>query len=291
MPSTLNSARDWSAILVALFALGVPSGLVAEGLPARGILVEGGMVSVEAGVRADPTRPPVPFGKTKQPTLYFFELKNETPVDLWIELEFQRPDKKAKSDFGRVEAGKVGHWSWPALGVVWNEPIPVRVRVYADEGRAKRLAEKEMNMFFEEAEKEAFFNPPKSNVKGLRTIGLISGWREMGLSTCKPTGTVADASLSLDLCKALWKQESVDHPDCEHPITAVKSLDSARSALLAKQPEAFRNRAEAFRSQGDMILETWSVRSCDAVTDYEVMMIKAPQGGTDFKTAPVRADG
>lgn len=143
-------------------------------------------------------------------------------------------------------------------------------------------------MFFEETDKEEFSKLPKTR-GGQTTVKVLSGWREMIAQDCKPTGSVADGSLALDLCKSLWKQESVNHADCGHPIAAVKPLDAARSALLAKQPEEFRNRAEAFRTNGDLMLEIWSVKSCDSVTDYEVMMIKAPQGGTDFKTEPVRA--
>lgn len=290
MHSILNARKAGFALLVLSVVLSSPSGARAGGLFARGIAVEGGLVSVEAGVMGDPSRPPLPFGKSKQPVRYFVDLKNETAADLWADVELQRPEKKAKSDFGRVRAGMVGHWTWPAIGVVWNEPVPVRVKIYADEARSKQVAEKEMNMFFEETDKEEFSHLPKTR-GGQTTVQVLSGWREMVLQSCKPVGTVANEELTRDLCKDLWKKESVDHAECEHPITAVKPLDPARSALLAKQPEDFRNRADAFRSKGDLILETWSVKSCDSVTDYEVMMIKAPQGGTDFMTAPVRAGG
>lgn len=290
MHSIPNARKAGFALLALSVVLGSPSAARAGGQFARGIAVEGGLISVEAGVMGDPSRPPLPFGKSRQPVRYFVDLKNETPADLWFDVELQRPEKKAKSDFGIVRAGYVGHWTWPAIGVVWNEPVPVRVKIYADEGRAKQLAEKEMNMFFEEKDKEEFSKLPKTR-GGQTTVQVLTGWREMEFKHCKPTGSVAVDSLALDLCKELWKQESVNHAECGHPITAVKPLDPARSVLLAKQPEDFRNRADAFLSKGDLVLETWSVKSCDSVTDYEVMMIKAPQGGTDFMTAPIRAGG
>ena len=122
MHSMLNATRAGSAFLAVSVVLGTSSGALAAGLFARGIAVEGGLVSVEAGVMGDPSRPPLPFGRSKQPVRYFVDLKNETPADLWLDVELQRPEKKAKSDFGRVRAGYVGHWTWPAIGVVWNEP-------------------------------------------------------------------------------------------------------------------------------------------------------------------------
>ena len=118
---------------------------------------------------------------------------------------------------------------------------------------------------------------------------IVSGWHEMKESHCHFEGSVADESLRSDICHNIWKLESVAYPACEHPIAGVEPLDNSASALLAAQPEDFRARAEAFRAKGDLHLEKWTVKSCDALNMYEVMMIKAPQGGTDFMVRALAA--
>lgn len=272
----------------ALALLLAPGAHAASGLPARAIAVEGGMVSVVGGIMADDSRPSMPFGKMKYPTTYFFFLENETPSDLWAEVGFKlEEDKKEKHDSGKIEAGKTSRWSWPSFDVPWGEPVSVHITIFRDKKQTEQLAESTMTMMFDESEKETFHHPPKPKEKGATVLGLISGWPEMGASNCAPEGTVADKALKFDICNDLWKKESIRHTECKHPIVAVKPMDMATSALLAKQPDDFRGRAEAFHAKGDLNIEVWSVKSCDDVTDYEVMMIKAPQGGTDFSTAPV----
>jgi hypothetical protein len=276
--------------IVALGAVCLAASAVAgdlDILPARALSVGGGLIAVRGGLMGDPSRPAGLVGKMRYPTLYFVLLKNETSSPVWAEVAMRLPDKKkAKSDFGQVKAGDDGYWRWPAYDAIWDESISIHISVYADEGRKEKLAEKEMAMNLDGSSKDLLYHPPKAE-RGQRSAVLISGWREMSPDQCKVDGTAADDALRIDICLDLWKQESVDHMECEHRLTEAKSLDASQSALLAKQPAEFRDRADAYRAKGDLILERWSVTSCDVVTPYEVMLIKSPQGGTDIMTAPL----
>lgn len=256
-------------------------------LPTRALAIQDGLIGVEGGVMGDPSRFPGLVGKLRYPTLYFVTLKNETSLPVWAEVQMRLPKKKTKSTFGSVKAGMEGHWRWPSYDVIWNEPIPIQISVYGDEGRANKLAEREMTMYFDGSLKDLLYHPPKAHGGQTSTV-LISGWHEMNPSLCKIEGSAADEELRADICLTLWKYESVDHLDCEHRIVGAERLDAAQSTLLAAQPEDFRGRAEVFQAKGDLILEKWSVKSCEVLTPYEVMLIKAPQGGTDILVAPVR---
>ncbi len=258
-----------------------------EYVPPRAIAIEGGLIAAQAGVMNDPNRPPLPFGKLKYPTIHFVILANETAAPIWAEVEIRVPDRKPTKDFGGIGPGKSGHWQWPGFGTVFDQPIPVRISIYADERRARSLAEYETTIYFDGAHKADLFSPHKAP-SGAVAVGLITGWHEMNESLCDFAGTLAEDTLRRDICHRLWKLESVKHRDCEHPVTGVEPLEPDASALLKAQPEDFRGRADAFRAKGDLILEKWTVKSCEAVTAYEVMMIKAPQGGTDFLVGTVQ---
>lgn len=250
--------------------------------PMRGISIEGGLVGVEAGVTTDPSRPPLPFGRLKNPTIYFVALTNETPATVWADVAVRLPGKPAAmKDFGSMAPGNTGYWRWQSFGAVFDQPISVHVTLYNDRKKTSTLADKEMTMQLDSAEKDLLFNVPAAPA-GETSIGVLSGWPEMRQAHCKFEGTTADDSLRWDICVRLWEHESVDHTQCEHQVVRAEPLDVTTSALLAAQPEEFRGRADAFHAQGNLKLEKWTLKRCDADVAYEVMMIKAPQGGTDF---------
>jgi hypothetical protein len=250
-------------------------------LPTRAIAFEGGLIAVEGGVMRDPSRTAGIVGKMRYPTIYFVNLRNETAAPVWAEVSLNVPGKKPKSDFGLVKAGGDSLWRWPAYDAEWDTAIPIEISVYADEARARELATRRMNLYFDASEKELLHKPPQV-AGGKTTTVLISGWHEMDLSRCAVEGSAADRALQSDVCLSLWKNESIGHLDCDHQIVRAEPLAADQSALLAAQPEDFRTSAEAFRSRGALIMEKWTVKSCEVETPYEVMLIKAPQGGTDI---------
>ena len=225
----------------------------------------------------------------RYPSIHFVVMTNETPSAFWAEVAVTPPEqeKEKKVFWGPLAVGKQGIWRWPTYDAAFGKPMPVRITVYGDEARTKKLGEQAMTMYFGESEKASFHQPPKQH-EGRVSVVALSGWREMGESLCSVEGSVADPDLRRDICHSIWKNESLDHMDCEHRFTGVEKLHAEKSKLLAAQPEEFRGRADAYLNKGDLVLEKWSVKSCDAETSYEVMLIKAPQGGTDIMTAPVR---
>lgn len=261
---------------------------VADGFPLRAFTVEGGLVSVRGGVMRDPSRQPKPMGKLRYPSVHFVVMTNETSAPLWAEVEIKPPKEKTKPRFwGPLPEGKEGIWQWESYDSVWAEPIPIRISVFGDENRSKKLGEKTMTMYLGEDLKTTFHDPPR--VEGGRTtVVALSGWREMSRSLCTNKGTAADEELLWDICRQIWKQESIDRLECEHPVQSVRKLDVTKSALVSGLPEDLRASVDELLANGGLLIEEWTVKSCETSTAYEVLLHRHSAGGTDILAAPVR---
>ena len=259
----------------------------ADAFPARAFAVDGGVISVRGGVMRDPSRPKGPGAKLRYPSAHFIVMTNETAAPFWAEVEMKPPEEKVKPVFwGPLPVGQEGIWKWSTYDAVWAQPIPVRISVYTDKGRKMKIGEKSMTMYIGEELKDLFHEQPKSEGGRVSAVA-ISGWREMSQSLCSNKETAANEELRWDVCRALWKQESLEHLDCEHPILAVERLDATKSALVPNLPGDARGSIDNLLSRGDLIIEKWIVKSCETTTPYEVMLFRNPQGGTDIMAAPM----
>ena len=72
-------------------------------------------------------------------------------------------------------------------------------------------------------------------------------------------GTAADARLQADIGKPIRVLETADHPGCELQI--VNQLHSA----------------------DQLGVERWDVKSCDAISSYDVRIVNSAKGGADFR--------
>jgi hypothetical protein len=258
-------------------------------LPERALAIPGGVIAVQGGVMRDPERPTLPFGKLRYPTRYIALLLNETQTPVWIEIDLQLPDKKKKTQpgFGPIPGGKSWMWWWSSFGVAWDEPIPLKITIYADEGRRTKLASEETSLFFESADKKEFLSDAPAVGRGQVAVRMLTGWREIHKSDCRAEGSVADATLRWDVCLKIWKLESVDRHECRHEIASAERLAADLARPPTQASDELGSKIEKFKEKGLLVVEKWSVKSCDAVVPYEVMMLKSPEGGADFLVFPL----
>jgi hypothetical protein len=171
---------------------------------------------------------------------------------------------------------------------VSDAPINIRIAVFADEARTRHLGSEETFLLFTNAERETFL---KTAFREGRNT-LMTGWPEMGHPDQNVPGTLADAELQTDIQLLLWKEESKQHRDCTHESSRAEPAPADSSSIIAAMlagdsaaATSARNLLERSRDTGQtglVRLERWYVRSCDALTAYEVLLLASPGGGTDI---------
>lgn len=255
-------------------------------LPTRAIDTEAGTLTFQAGARCE--------GDTKQfhmlfrrhPLQYFLVVTNADKAPIWVTAELQLPDEAPQKFEGTLEAGGYGTFFWRSNGLVAGQPIPLKISIHPDAERARVLSQKETTLRFPERDKEAFLESindamTKAQFSNERQCPVISGWQEMKDFSAAVPGTGADSKLQEDVKRLLWKEQSRDNWECPHEILKAEPLPSASDAFSARWPDNLKQRVEEIQKEGGVAFEQWTIRSCDAVAAYEVMMMKADKGGTN----------
>jgi hypothetical protein len=244
-----------------------------------------------------PDIPPGRIGKFRHPTKYFLTLVNETNTPVWIELEWRFPGEDAKQfRTGRIESAK-SYQSWRnTFGVVSDKPIGLRIVVFADEARARLLGSEETFFLFTRDERDAFIRASFSQKQNI----IMTGWPEMGSLATDVPGTLADAELQTDIQLLLWKEESKQHRDCKHEAVRAEPVPLDSSAIVADMladstvtaaARSLVERAREATQPGVVRVERWLLKSCEAETAYEVLLVASPGGGTDVVARPIRHRG
>ena len=215
---------------------------------------------------------PLLSGTSRTKVEVYIQGNNRTGDTVWLDAEIRVPgEEKVLKELLEIKKGKRKWHAWEQKEVVWNVEYPVTVSVFADKERKKVLGAKTTSFVFDNSHKEALEHArafvAEQVRQGMRlTWATISGWRDEqaaaeGRESAEELveGTLADAALQADVKKMISMSESALHPGCELQI--VKQL----------------------RSSSKPGWERWSVKTCDVTSEYDVVMIPSPKGGTDVK--------
>ncbi len=280
-----------AALMLSAFVLS-DSCLAAGSLPQKAFDVEDGFVAVAAGVIPSPAATSaLPIGKMKYPTRYFVELRNESPYPVWLDATWTFPEKGKPVTSKTVRSKKVPTGASyifysDKFGVIAGQPIIVDLQAWSEEKRVNRVGSQQAALLFQQADIDAFLESFPGAFKGTsgnyRQVGMISGWRDLPPPRTDVPGTVADATLQMDIQHLLWKFDSRQRWSCEREIVGAAPMDVGDSDILASQPVETRQQAELEQFGDTLNLEKWTIRSCGQEFVYEVMMSASRAGGTDI---------
>lgn len=264
-------------------------------LPTRAIMIESGVVSFQAGVRCERNLKFFNPIFRRHPTEYFVVVSNEGKAPIWVGAELQLPDEKPAKYEGDIQPGKYATVYWKGSGLAAGKPIPLKIWVHADAGRSRILATRETSMFFPESGKEKFLNliydaMMKAQTSSQRQCPIASGWQELKNFDAATPGTAADAVLQRDIKRQLWREQSKQGWECEHEVLGAEASRFEGSFMQSKTPDDGRRAMEKLHQISEVRLEKRRVRSCDVTSDYEVLMIQNPRGGTDLLVQRVTDD-
>lgn len=260
-------------------------------LPEKAFDVEDGVVAVVAGVVPSPAATStLPIGKLKHPTRYFVELRNESPYPLWLDATWTFPEKGKAVKSKPVRSKKVpsgGSYVFfsDKFGVIAGQPIIVDLGAWSEEKRVNLVGSQRAELLFDQADVDVFLAKFPSAFKGgsgeFREVGLLSGWRDLPPPRTDVPGTMADATLQVDIQHLIWKDDSRKRWSCQRDILGAAAIDVGDSEMLAPQPAETRQQAELEQFDNTLLMERWTVRSCGQDIVYEVMMSASPAGGSD----------
>lgn len=283
----------WRQASFVLMFLASSSANGASGLPEKAFNVDGGSVSVVAGVMPNPTTAGgLPIGKLKYPTRYFIEFRNESPYPLWLDADWTFPqsgkDQPAKAQTVRGEKMPPGgsYWfHWDKLGVVVGNAIVVEIRAYSEEKRSNLVGRQTAQLYFDQPSVDRFYanfpNPFRNQTNEQKQAAVISGWYDIPPPRTDMPGTKADARLQRDIQLSIWKADSVKRWACEREVVSAASVDVDDSQLISRMPDETRQKARLEQADNTLSAERWMVRSCGQDLVYEVLLSASPQGGTD----------
>jgi len=250
-------------------------------LPARSFEIEGGSVQMQGGLMASKQRGL--FGRANDEVFLFLELTNEGKTAAWAEVEFKPPGTdKVSRKMKLIEPGGPAWYFGNLTQVAWNTKYPFKVSVFSDEDRKKTLGVEAANFFFEEKEKKAF--EISRETTDLNKAAIVVGFRELTNSSLRAEvkGTRTEPTLQQDVSWTLFKEESKSFKECEHRCLKAEAYGATKSEIVSKMGGEAQQLEERLRSKGKMIIEKWWVQSCDTVSIYEVLMVMAPEGGTNI---------
>lgn len=95
-------------------------------------------------------------------------------------------------------------------------------------------------------------------------------------------GSAADSHLQADIRAALDRLEGNARPDCALRVQAAESCPIGQSVRYARMSEDEKKSLERALRQDLLHVETWHATSCGEPVDYEVLLLRSPQGGTDI---------
>lgn len=260
-------------------------------LPQKAFNVEDGVVAVVAGVVPSPAATStLPIGKLKYPTRYFVELRNESPYPLWLDAAWTFPEKGKAVKSKTVRSKKVpsgGSYVFYSdkLGVIAGQPIIVDLDAWSEEKRVNLVGSQRAELLFDQKDVDVFLAKFPSAFKGgsgeYREVGLLSGWRDLPPPRTDVPGTVADATLQVDIQRLIWKDDSRKRWSCQRDILGAAPIDVGDSEMLAPMPAETRQQAELEQFDNSLHMERWTIQSCGQDIVYEVMMAASPAGGSD----------
>lgn len=286
----MKTSSRLTAVLLSTFLL--PNVTYAAGqLPEKAFNVDDGVVAVVSGVMPSPAATStLPIGKLKYPTRYFVELRNESPYPLWLDAAWTFPDKGKAVKSKTVRSKKVPSGSSyifysDKFGVIAGQPIVVDLSAWSEEKRVNLVGSRQAELLFDQADIDAFLASFPSAFKGKsgdhRQVSLLSGWRDLPPPRTDIPGTVADATLQVDIQQLLWKDDSTKRWSCKREVIGAAPIDVGDSEMLAPQPPETRQQAELEQFDNTLYMERWTIQSCGQDIVYEVMMSASPSGGSD----------
>ena len=260
-------------------------------LPQKAFNVDDGVIAVVGGVMPSPAATStLPIGKLKYPTRYFVELRNESPYPLWFDAVWTFPEKGKTVNSKPVRSKKVPTGSSyifysDKFGVIAGQPIVVDLSVWSEEKRLNLVGSRQAELLFDQADIDAFLAGFPSAFKGksgdYQQVSLLSGWRDLPPPRTDIPGTMADATLQVDIQQLLWKDDSRKRWSCKREVVGAAPIDVGDSEMLAPLPAEDRQQAELEQFDNTLHMERWTRQSCGQDIVYEVMMSASQAGGSD----------
>jgi hypothetical protein len=114
--------------------------------------------------------------------------------------------------------------------------------------------------------------------KAMSTLKLTAAPPDPGVP-----GSAADKKLQKDITHLVFTEASALHEGCEPQVLKAEPYrPDEPSVVMASWDAKKRKRAEHLRKDGGAVVERWSVKSCETVDAYEVLIIPSEEGGADF---------
>ena len=141
-----------SLFLQAGMALGEPW----DSLPKRVMKVEGGHISYQGAVILDTRGELQNIYVQNYPIKYILPTRNRSDRPLWVEAEWRVPGDEPFTSFVRLGPNDYAVFFSDTKKVIWDQPVPVGLTVYADEGKKQKLAGSDVTLLFRGEERAAF---------------------------------------------------------------------------------------------------------------------------------------
>ncbi len=129
-------------------------------------------------------------------------------------------------------------------------------------------------------------------IEDANTATVVAGTKKTNMNafgeSYKPSlprvvpGTATDSELQSDITQQLFVEASKYYHDCKHNVLKAEVYRSSQRSVIAsemggKVPEL----EQRLRDKSQMLVEKWFVKSCDTVSKYEVLLLRA-ETGTDI---------
>ncbi len=171
-------------------------------------------------------------------------------------------------------------YQWPIPMINWDTEYQFVVSVFEDRRRRRPLGTEESYFFFEGDEDREVFEERRGNLPPGQAMA-INGFRELTIPslTADVPGTVAERLLQADITTRLFAEESKLHKECVHEVLEAEPYgESVRSIIAAEMGGEAQELEGRLRANGGMFVEKWFVQSCDAVNEYEVLLLRSGSG-------------
>ena len=99
-------------------------------------------------------------------------------------------------------------------------------------------------------------------------------------------GTSAYAPLQRDIRTHLWKITREAHDEkCAFEAVKAEPYGSEELSRVGKSSPDSARLERKLRGEGKVQVEKWTVNCCGRLKEYEVLLIRSPNGGTDISAA------
>ena len=131
-------------------------------LPTHALKIEGGNVTFQSALIVDTRRSLKNPVFQDYPTKYILPVTNKSNHPIWVEAEWRVPGEDPLVTFGKLMPKQFGELYWKVENIVWNAPIPVKLKIYANENKSNLLGMGDIVFQFPEGkEKEQFLQKAK----------------------------------------------------------------------------------------------------------------------------------